>query len=174
MSLVDRLYDYLNSQSRANTIDYIIKMNEKISCNEEEEESRGGNFGGEIERSEWCDYLVAVREFIESLEKFLSLTPENSFTFNLHTNNSLIRKPNYNQELFELAVRLVAAYHRPKSLKQLARFKIRRLLFEHVDSTWHENMYNERFLKRDHIEQLVRALDLPNGLCNYILCKNVV
>lgn len=171
MSLVDRLYDYLNSQSKANTIDYIIKITEAVSS-----DVSSGDCGDltnmEIERVEWTDYLIAVREFIGSLEKFLNLTPENNFTFNLHSNNSLIRKPNYNQSLFEFAIRLVDMYHRPKTLKQLARFKIREMLFDHVDqSTAVVKKYNESFLKRDNLEANVKSLDLPNGLDKYVLFK---
>lgn len=125
---------------------------------------------GELEKIEWTDYLSAVREFIDSLEKFLNLTPENSFNFNLHTNNSLIRKPNYNQSLFDFAVRLVNRFHSPKSLKQLARFKIREKLFKHIDKAPRVK-YSDAFLKRDHLVSLVKQLDLPSNLFNYVLGK---
>ena len=169
MSLVDRLYDYLNSQSKANTIDYIIKITESISGNGDEADEISTN---EIEQIEWSDFLTTVREFIDSLEKFLNLTPENAFNFNLHTNNSLIRKPNYNQSLFDFAIRLVQIFHRPKTLKQLARFKTREMIFDKIDTSDVSVKYCESFLKRDRLETIVRALDLPNGLGNYVLFKS--
>lgn len=156
---MDRLYEYLNSQSKANTIDYIIKMNETVS-----------NVDQEVERTEWADYLSTVRQFIESLEKFLNLTPENILNFNLHLNNSLIRKPNF-QCLFDFAMYLMDKFHQPKTLKQLARFKIREMVFERVSNS-SQIRYKKDFLKKDHLESIVKQLELPCYLLNYLLHKS--
>lgn len=142
-------------------------MNETVSSSIEDESPN--------DDVEWHEYVDAVRQFIDSLEKFLGLAPENSFNFNVHTNNSLIRKPNDYRSLFDFAARLVARFHRPKSLKQLARFKLREMLFERVEQ--HRSpptKYNDTFLKRDNLCSLVRQLGLPNDLNNYILCKSLL
>ena len=81
-----------------------MKMNETVCRNDDEEE--------ELDKIEWTDYVSAVSEFIDLLERFIALTPENAFNFNLHTNNSLIRKPNYNKSMFDFAVRLFDRFHR--------------------------------------------------------------
>lgn len=140
-----------------------MKMNETVCRNDDEVE--------ELDKIEWTDYVSAVSEFIDLLERFIALTPENAFNFNLHTNNSLIRKPNYNKSMFDFAVRLFNRFHRPKSLKQLARFKIREMLFERVDSRQNKVKYTDEYLKRDRLETIVKQFGLPTDLANYILFK---
>ena len=133
--------------------------------------------GSELKMSQ---YLTLINEFIESVNLFLSseqvlnnqqhilVSVGNRREYNEFLRD-LLQKPNYHKNLIEFACYLVESFYRPKSLKQLCRFKIRKIVFDQIDNS--NIKYNKQFLKTNHMEAILNTYKLPNYLRNYVLCR---
>lgn len=141
---------------------------------------------------ETSDYLNLVDEFMCAIDKFISseqiITNEaNNENNNNNANNipvisnrrdysdfvrNLIQKPNHHKNLFDFARYLMLQFHRPKSLKELARFKLRTQIFSQqslIQSFEPHVKYSQGFLKSDHMQSCVASLGLPKNLADYLL-----
>lgn len=158
LSLVDRLYDYLNSLNK-NTVDYLIRVTLSVEKGLE----------NEMELS-WQEYVNAILDFMSSLDMFLSLDPDNLLSFNTHLNlgNSRL-KAMYHKNLLDYSIFLMEKYFKPKSLKELCRFQLRKKIFEQIKTK--KMKYRDDFLNLKHQTQIIDKFGLPSNLKNYLLYK---
>lgn len=167
LNVIDRLYEYLNSVNQ-NNVEYIDKLNQSINNGEQ--------------AVDWDDYVNIVRDFIKSLDTFLSSNPENGQNFNnnntshntTNQNNgsadsAKTKKTNVNESLFEFSLSLMRKYFKPKSLKEISRFKLREMLFQDIDQ---QQKHKSPRLKNDQLNYKIVQLNLPKHLRNYVLFKN--
>lgn len=163
--LTIRFEQFLNSFGK-NSIDYIINMTqllEKPSAN----------------KISIDEYLDLVNEFMCAIDQFISseqiVTNENNDNVPVITNRreyndfvrNLIQKPNHHKNLIEFVTFLLKTFHHPKSLKELARFSVRKQILQNIDAS--NLKYNSEFLKSNHMEQNIGSFGLPANLVNYLL-----
>jgi hypothetical protein len=104
-------------------------------------------------------FLRLVEEWLGSMESFLSDTHQMSL---INTNSNFTFT-----ELFVYARSLFKRYYAPKSLKELARFKLRRAMFDKLASD--KARFSLRFCKIDALNSMLNQLYLPNYFKDYIL-----
>ena len=163
LNLATRLDLFMNSTSK-NTLEHVLKLTDKFEA----------NFS--LDDLEWSDYVNIVSDFVVSIDFLLSneQTLENPAT---EVNNAyggalnqLSRKPNFHQNLFDFAKFLMQKFFAPKSLKELCRFKLRKLVFERIARD--QAQYGKKFSKRDHQLTILNSFHLPNYLITYLLHSN--
>jgi hypothetical protein len=120
-------------------------------------------------------YLEMCGEFFTSLDMFTASDIFDRYHLNnLHFNTrylKLNRLTNYHSNIFEFSTSLLMVnYFKPKTLKELCRFKLRNKLFNSMNTTFR---YNSTFLKCDHFVEIVNQLGLPNSIKNYLLMEEL-
>jgi hypothetical protein len=168
-NLMTRLDAYLVNFSSFNnglTIDFVIDCMNRF-------EMQQLNVGEKEEEEEECrNYLDIIKQFIGLLDEFINTELIQNETNRRDFNDFfqiVTQKPNYLKSVFEYSVYLYEKYCRPVSLKDLCRFKIRKILYNRINL---ENLkYRNEFLKSNHLELLLGQCGLPIHLINYLLHK---
>ena len=119
---------------------------------------------------EWKCYVNMVFDFMDSLNKFLSLDNDNMMSFSFHLNTGSGQNLRaYNQNLLNFSLILVEKYFKPKSLMELCRFSIRKQVFKKIEQ---ENVkYTNEFSKNDHLQKVLESFLIPNQLKNFLSYK---
>jgi len=121
-----------------------------------------------------CDnnYLEIIKQFISVLDEFINTELVNNETNRRDFNDFfqiVTQKPNYLKNVFDYSVYLYVKYFRPVTLKDLCRFKIRKILLNKINL---DNLkYKNEFLKSNQLEMLLNQCGLPNHLIKYLLYK---
>lgn len=157
LNLVDKLYEFLNRMDK-NSVEYVMSVTRMF-----QDEAN-------IDM-EWKDYVDLVVDFMDSLNRFLSLDNGNMMSFSFHLNTGSGQNLRaYSQNLLHYSLILIERYFKPKSLMELCRFCIRKQVFKQIEQ---ENMrYRQGFLKDDHLSKVLQRFPIPNQLKYFILYKN--
>lgn len=106
-------------------------------------------------------FLTQVSEFIDSVDVYLTQTAR-AGTFAIY--------PGYSQlDLLKFAIELIRTYYRPLSLKELCRFRFRKILFERVNCLTADQFNSTDHRKIDHLNKIVDKIGLPNYFKEYTL-----
>lgn len=126
------------------------------------------------------EYLSIINEFMTAIDQFISseqiVTNENDENnaavitnrrdYNDFVRN-LIQKPNHHKNLFDFSSYLISEFHHTKSLKELARYNLRKQILNNIQSN--SRRYTKEFTKSKYMEMSARSLNLPINLVNYLL-----
>lgn len=157
LSLVDKLYEFLNRIDK-NSVEHLLRVTRLF-----QEEADTG--------MEWKDYVDMVLDFMDSLNRFLSLDNGNMMSFSFHLNTGSGQNLRaYNQNLLRFCLILIEKYFKPKSLMELCRYGIRKQVFEKIQK---DNVkYSREFMKNDHLNLVIQGFPIPNQLKNFLLYKS--
>jgi hypothetical protein len=176
VDLTNRIDQFLTTFGK-NSIDYIVNLTKLIEkpCQMELDMSEYLNLVDE--------FMCAIDQFISSEQIITNEGNNNGNNNNINDENNipvisnrrdyndfvrnLIQKPNHHKNLFDFSKYLMVEFHQPKSLKELARFKLRKEMFDpRIMGTVR---YTQDFLKSNHMERCVASLRLPKNLADYLL-----
>ena len=124
----------------------------------------------------FSEYLLILNDFICSIDRFIEkeLNTDENHINNRRDFNEFFQiatqKPNYLKSLFECGLYLIDNFFKPITLKEMCRFKIRKLLFKKIDQS--NLKYKREFLKSNHQELILNQCGLPTQLINYLLYKS--
>ena len=107
----------------------------------------------------WSKFIEIAEDFMSCMDLFIESDQVADFFQNL--------KPKYHKSLFEFANFLMANFFKPKSLKELCRFKIRKEIFSKATDS--NNSYGKNFTKMDNVEKMLKKCGLPKNLICFIL-----
>ena len=167
--LASQLSLNLNASNK-NSLDQIRILTENFERYLSEQNGKG--IRGE---DDWRDYLNLASDFFVSIDFLLSSNNEqNNNNPILNENNvalnQLSRKPLFHQTLFEFSKFLMEKFFAPKKLKELCRFKLRKIILSKIQRD--QVKYSKTFTKRDHQVAMLKTFNLPNNLIDYLMHSN--
>jgi hypothetical protein len=104
-------------------------------------------------------FIFNVRDFLNAIDSFII---QKQIQFNVNTNSQITFR-----DLLSFSELLMQRFFKPRTLKELSRFHLRKMLFYKLDSS--NRKYNMSCMKMDQMKSMLDSLQIPNYLKTYIL-----